>query len=199
MDNIRRHDIQNPLTLRIDPYIQTLTESGLYATGPGFISYNMGRTNNLYVVFGDQDVLDPVKRLRSVLHVMPVHGRAKLYTDLNGTYYLCSASMKPGIICHGSDICLGPEGILSNRDLVTDTLQWSDYHDWTPFCLDTFTIPIYMYFLSVHNIQFTKKTLDHVLKQLYGRTHNDADSSIDLPHINTTEFNTYFELYRNFF
>lgn len=197
MDNIKRLGYQESATLNIEPNVRALTESNLYVTGPGVLSYHNGSRDNFYVVFGTKEVLDPAKKLRSILHVSPVHERAKLYTDRNGSYYLCHASMKPGVVCHASDICLSPSGIMTNRDLENDNLEWANYDDWTPFCLETVTIPLYMYFLDQYGIEFTKKTLDHVLKQLYGRAYNDADSNVHVPNVDSDKFKDYYKLYRD--
>lgn len=197
MDLITRRGFQNPDTINIEPEIRSLANNGLFVTGPGVLSSHLGCDDNLYIVSGDERIGDPAKKLKSLFHVAPVNQRIGLYTNHSGSYFLCYNAWKPNIVVHTSDICLTDQGLMTNQD-VKD-IQESTYKNWKPYVMDTVTVPLYLYFLNQNKIELDVATLDHVLKHVCAINHNDANSTVVAPTVESDKFETYFELYRNMF
>lgn len=184
---------QDRSLFEIEPNVRLLTENNLCITGPGVYSYPKGSKMNLYIVTGSKNIPDPVRKLKSLLHVGSLNQRAGLYTDFDGAYFLCLAGVGHNIAIHPDDVFISSNGVGSAEKLQNQVLDYPEYSNWEPLMVDTMTVPFYTYFLNQNDIELDTHTMNFIINGLLRLSHNDLDSRV--PQSNE-EFENFSAFYR---
>lgn len=183
-----------PTDINICPSVEALVEAGFYVGGPGVLTYHFGKKEHLYVLYANKNVLDVKKALKAVLHVTPLRFAHGLYTDMNGSYYLCEKD-KPSLDCKGS-ILLANEGGVLKGVCQSETIPTSmpSFDDWKPVLRNSTRVPYMLYFLDRVGVTFTHDTLYYVLSELRSLAMSSDDEQPDA----IAEFQEFWNLYSKY-